>query len=145
MISFFVPGVPKPGGSKTGFYNKKLNRVMIVDASKNRDWKAVIKDCALQTLKNVAPWTCPVILNVEFRMPRPKNHFGSGKNKDKIKDSSPPYPAGKPDCLKLARCLEDALTGILWRDDAQIVQEHIYKVYSPRPGAQVQVTVATPP
>lgn len=45
-----------------------------------------------------------------------------------------------PDVLKLARGVEDALTGIVWRDDAQIVNESLSKVVvaPPRP-AQPQV------
>jgi Holliday junction resolvase RusA-like endonuclease len=35
----------------------------------------------------------------------------------------------RPDVLKLARAAEDALTGIVWRDDSQIVHETLAKVY----------------
>ena len=41
-----------------------------------------------------------------------------------------------PDVLKLARGVEDALTGIVWRDDAQIVNESLNKVVgAAAPGA----------
>ena len=42
--------------------------------------------------------------------------------------------------LKLARAVEDALTGIVWRDDAQIVDEQLSKVYGEP--ARVEVDVA---
>jgi len=28
---FFVPGIPRPGGSKKGFYIKKINRVVVTE------------------------------------------------------------------------------------------------------------------
>lgn len=143
QLSFFVPGTPKPGGSKTGFYSKKLNRVLIVDASKNQDWKASIKSFAM-TVYDGIPWTCPIVLTVEFRVTRPRCHYGSGKNSDRVKESSPPYPLSKPDSTKLLRCLEDALTGIIWRDDSQIVEQHVYKNYAVRPGAAVTVREKLP-
>ena len=37
----------------------------------------------------------------------------------------------KPDCDNFSK-LKDAFNGILWRDDAQIVEEHIFKVQNDR-------------
>ena len=34
-ISFWVPGIPKPAGSKRGFVNRKTGGVIITDACKN--------------------------------------------------------------------------------------------------------------
>ena len=48
-------------------------------------------------------------------------------------------PISKPDVLKLARGVEDALTKILWLDDAQIVYEVIQKFYGPQPGCFVTI------
>ena len=70
-----------------------------------------------------------------FYRPRPKGHFGAKG----VRPSAPRYPTTKPDVLKLARAVEDALTGVLWRDDAQIVAESIYKDYGEP--ARVVVTV----
>jgi predicted short-subunit dehydrogenase-like oxidoreductase (DUF2520 family) len=41
--------------------------------------------------------------------------------------------------LKLARGVEDALTGIVWRDDAQIVVEHLEKRYGSPARCEVRV------
>jgi len=40
--------------------------------------------------------------------------------------------------LKLARAVEDALTGVIWADDAQIVDEVIRKRYG-RPCLQIWI------
>jgi Holliday junction resolvase RusA-like endonuclease len=50
----------------------------------------------------------------------------------------------KPDVLKLARAVEDALTGILYRDDAQIVTEVLRKRYGDPPRVEIRLSpVAT--
>ena len=47
-----------------------------------------------------------------------------------MKGSAPFYHTTKPDALKLARSTEDALTGIVWADDAQTAVLEISKRYA---------------
>jgi crossover junction endodeoxyribonuclease RusA len=70
-------------------------------------------------------------------MPRPKGHYGSGKNELTVKNSAPKYPDKKPDCTKLLRALEDALTGILWIDDSQVVRQVVGKSYADTGDAKI--------
>jgi Holliday junction resolvase RusA-like endonuclease len=49
-----------------------------------------------------------------------------------------------PDLTKLMRSTEDALTGILWVDDARITDQHARKRYcepGQAPGAQISISV----
>ena len=140
MISFFVPGIPRPGGSKRAFVNRKTGKAIIVEAcNKNPEWRSDCKAFAIGAYSG-PPLTGALFLKVFFFMPRPKTHFGTGKNSNTIKPSSPLYPTGKPDCTKLIRALEDALTGVVWRDDAQIVSQNIQKRYGgERSGVLVEI------
>ena len=140
MIDFFVPGIPKPGGSKKAFKHPYTNRVMIVDASNNKDWMNAVKDFCQQAYDGL-PIHQPVRLDVTFFMPRPKYHFGTGKNAGKLKDNAPVYHTVKPDRTKLLRSTEDALTGIAWRDDTQVVTGNIEKRYGDRPGAKIRIDI----
>ena len=55
-------------------------------------------------------------------MERPKSHFGTGKNADKVKQSAPVFPATMPDIDKLMRAILDGLTDAqVWLDDGQVV------------------------
>lgn len=141
-IAFFVPGKPEPAGSKRAFVLKggaHPGRAIITDANKNsKNWKGDVTTAA-QAAYQGEPLTGPIQLDITFTILRPKGHFGSGKNADKLKDSAPAYPISKPDVLKLTRGAEDACTGVLWIDDAQIVAEHIFKVYGTRQGAHIEV------
>lgn len=123
-IAFDVHGKPQPAGSKRAFVIK--GRAIVTDANKNsRDWKNQVSDSASLAYKG-ALITGPISLTVVFSMPRPKSHFTSkGKPSSQWRSS----PTVKPDATKLLRGVEDAITGIIWRDDSQIVCQHVYKRY----------------
>ena len=139
-ISFFVAGVPKPAGSKRGFFIPKLKRVIITDANPNsKDWKIDVKHAAQEAYSGTLH-TVPLSVTFRFQVQRPKSHFGSGKNSCHLKLSSPKYPSSKPDLLKLARGVEDAMTGIIYQDDSQIVSERIFKRYASAPGVTIEIS-----
>lgn len=139
VCAFEVRGKAQPAGSKKGFYNKKMNRVIITDdAKKSRPWKALVSDAALQKMSTAPPLNGALQASFTFIETRPKGHFNS-KGELNTQGRRNPYPAKRPDALKLARGVEDALTGIVYVDDSQIVVEHLFKRY----GAYdcVQITV----
>lgn len=132
-LEFFVPGTPAPAGSKRAFVLKggaNAGRAIIVDANKNaKPWQSDVKHIVANNYFGEV-LRCPLRVTFTFFVHRPKGHYGSGKNADSVKASAPNFPAGKPDVLKLARAVEDALSGIVWVDDAQIVQEILAKEYA---------------
>lgn len=142
-ISFFVAGVPKPAGSKRGFFIPKLKRVIITDANPNsKDWKIDVKHAAREAYSGPLI-DLPLAVRFTFFIVRPKNHFGSGKNASVLKPAAPKFPTCKPDVLKLSRGVEDAMSGIIYSDDSQIVSERIFKRYSRTPGVQVEIREET--
>ena len=139
-IEFFVPGIPQPGGSKKGFYNRKAGRVVIVeDCKRNKEWRAVVALAARRAYHG-EPLTGPVRLNIYFYMPRPKSHYGTGKKSGELKLTAPYFHTNKPDRTKLQRSTEDAMTGIIWRDDTQVVDGVTSKIYDRTPGADIKIT-----
>lgn len=139
MCSFEVRGRAQSAGSKRAFYNAKLKRAMIVDANpESRPWKAIVSDAALQAMSTAPPLNGPVQASFTFIETRPQSHFNS-KRELNAQGRRTPYPAKKPDALKLARGVEDALTGIVYVDDSQIVVEHLYKRYGDHDCVQVTV------
>lgn len=130
MISFFVPGLAQPAGSKRAFAIKckgmYTGRTAVVDANpKAKDWKGTVRQYGQQAWGQ-AMISGPIRLHLIFYMPRPKNHFRSN---GQLKDWAPQWHTSRPDVLKLTRAVEDALTGVIWKDDSQIVDEHIEKPY----------------
>lgn len=140
MIVFTVYGNPATAGSKKGFYNKKAKRVIITDDSKrSRPWKAMVSDAAAGAMGGAGFLEGALVVRLAFFVPRPKGHYGSGRNSGKVKDSAPLSPIVKPDLLKLARAIEDALTAIVYRDDSQIVREVLEKHYGEPARVEVEV------
>ena len=136
MISFFVPGLPKPGGSKRAFYNKALGRALIVDACDNKDWKTAVKMFAVKAYQGPVLHG-PLSLSIEFRMPRPKSHYRTGAHAGELKPNAPMWHTSKPDRTKLVRSTEDSLKGIIWADDSQVCDGRVMKIYFDPPGAAI--------
>jgi Holliday junction resolvase RusA-like endonuclease len=137
---FDVRGLPKPAGSKRAFYIEKLKRSVIVEASKNKDWIGDVKGCALRAMHGKDKLEGPLELTIQFWMPRPKHHFGNNRKQGTyLKATSPTFHESKPDSTKLLRCIEDALTGIVWKDDCQVARTIVEKIYSETPGARVKI------
>ena len=142
-IEFFVPGVPKPGGSKSGFPFKRKDGTLGVRMADNSKygpaWRQTVKTFAFAAQAGAPPLEGPLYLVMTFRMPRPKGHYGSGRNAGQLKASARAYPTTKPDLTKLLRSAEDACKGILWLDDAQVGRAEIRKLYADTPGVSVIV------
>lgn len=130
-----VYGNAEPAGSKRAFYRPKLG-VRIVDANpKSREWKNLVTQEAGKIANGLLEG--PLRLEVVFWRARPMSHFGIGKNAGVLKAAAPAYPATRPDATKLLRGVEDALTGVFYRDDAQIVHQVVGK----RWGETAKVTI----
>lgn len=138
-IRIVIRGKAEPAGSKTGFVIPGTKRVSIVDANKKaKPWKQGVAADACDQYKG-EPLTCAVDVLMVFTMPRPKGHYGTGRNAQLLKENAPLQPTVAPDVLKLARGVEDALTGIVYRDDAQIVNEALQKRYGETPMVEILV------
>lgn len=146
IIDIFVPGIPRPGGSKTatvirrkgGEIVMKNGRPLVAmrdDAKGNAEWKQVVKFFAAQGYDG-APLQGPLLVVFHFTMPRPKSHFNT---KGELRPSATIFHTVKPDATKLARSTEDALTGVFWLDDAQIAAPLPLKTYGDKPGCRIQV------
>lgn len=118
-IEFFVEDTPRPGGSKRAFYNPKVGRAIVVDASsKVKTWRNTVRFTARGNYDG-PPLKGAVRMDVTFSFRRPKSHYGTGRNARRLKPSAPRYHTQKPDLTKLVRSTEDALKGIIWEDDCQ--------------------------
>lgn len=126
-LRFWVAGVPQTRGSKRAFAFKRTNGtlgVSVADSNpKSKDWMGVVRQAAIEQCPALAsgPLSGPVDVALTFYLPRPKGHYGSGRNAGTLKASADKHHAKKPDLCKLIRPVEDALSGVAWNDDAQLV------------------------
>lgn len=140
-IRFEVRGAPSPQGSKTGFVVGKpggKQRAVVVDKNPKdlRAWRHAVSDAA-QPVAPVPVWTGPVEVVLRFRLQRPKGeptHRGLGKARHPIRT----WPDRRPDLDKLERAVLDALTGVVFADDSQVVRLDASKDWGD-PGVAVEI------
>ena len=131
VLTIEVHGVPVPQGSMRAFA-RNGHAWATSDNPRTRPWKAAVTAEAARVVASMG-WPTPaygrdpVGVSIVFRLPRPKGHHGT---RGQLLPSAPKYPAVLPDIDKLARAILDALTGVVWRDDAQVVALDVYKRYA---------------
>lgn len=141
MLTFDVVGVPATQGSMHA--RNIAGRAIIIQGgdptrrAKLQDWRHAIASEARRALENAGdppPIDQPVRLELLFRLPRPKS---TPKRVTR--------PHRKPDLDKLVRLACDALTGIVWADDARVTDLHATKTYVTErpPGVTISVTALT--
>jgi Holliday junction resolvase RusA-like endonuclease len=145
-VVFLVYGRPQPAGSKRAFPVRRKNGSIGVavteDNPRSHDWKGDVATAAADAMVGGPLLDGPLALAILFTLTRPKGHYGTGRNVGVVKPNAPEYPTTKPDATKLLRAVEDALSGIVWRDDAQVVAQEVTKVYCDRTepeGAYIRV------
>lgn len=146
IVTFTVVGRQIPRGSKKAipkFKDGKWVGNIIVDSSEDsggREWMSQVRDDAIRAWGDFRkPLEGPIGIRIDFVRLRPLGHFRTGKNAQLLRQDSPIHPTGWPDVLKLARAIEDCLSSVIYRDDAQIVTELLTKRYGTTYTTTVQV------
>lgn len=135
-VSFTIPGQPEFQGSKR-FVGRGI---MIEDNKRLKSWRL---DAIVAAQQAAVGWQFDrgaLVVTVTFQYSRPKSHYGSGRNANRLKPLAPHYKASMPDLDKLQRALGDALTqsGVIV-DDALVAYWIAKKVYGPVSETRVQV------
>lgn len=141
-IEIRVDGHAQPGGSKTAIPIKRGDRylhdskgrplVQVVDANpKAKTWRRTVAKRAADQFSGEL-LTGPMLVEIEIYLHRWKKHFGTGRNARLLKDDAPLYPAGDhSDADKLARPILDGLSGVVYDDDARVVDLIAKRRYVP--------------
>lgn len=133
ILQVIVPGKPQSRGSKRaipigdgrgGYRSNGRGGIMTRAVDSNKNSKLWMKQAGMIARSQFSgePYEGPIVFQAKFAFQRPKSHFGTGKNAGEIKASSPEEHTQKPDLTKLMRAAEDALTGVVYQDDSQIVR-----------------------
>ena len=148
QIEIRVWGIPAPQGSKSvrGYV---AGRAILGESSKAvAPWRVDVR-AATQNQYTGAVIDAPVSICATFLFARPKGHYGSGKNADRLKPSAPRHLTSvrHGDLDKLLRSTFDGLSqsagGGLITDDSLIVEVMANKRYvedGELPGACLTVT-----
>lgn len=130
IATAFVNGLPKAQPRPKAF--ARGGRAGIYDPGTAEGWKGLIAQ-ALQSHAGKAI-TDALRVDLVFYFPRPKSHYGTGRNSEVLKLSAPIYHKTKPDIDNLEKAVYDALSeksGIgLWKDDTQVVKSRPEKRFA---------------
>ena len=108
------------------------------DPAKSRDYKDYIKLAAAQKMQNIPPLEGALALSVRAYRQIPKS---MSKKKAVLAEAGIILPITKPDLDNYVKAVKDALKGVCWRDDSQVVKyiEPYGKYYSSRPRIEVDI------
>jgi crossover junction endodeoxyribonuclease RusA len=134
-ITFRVAAVPVPKGSVKAFMVKGLNRpVLTSDAKGLKAWASVVRGAAQHHCTSLLEGGVAVSLG--FVLPRPKS----------MPKKTRPHMT-RPDVDKLARAVLDALIGVTFHDDGQVVGlacDKRYAALGEQPGVTVSLVTVRP-
>ncbi len=144
MISFFTPGIPMPKGShfiRRGRIADSANRKTNTRAAGALDlWQDKVGWCARKEMRDLEVFEGAVAVSADFYILRPASHL---KKDGKLRKGKPIFPVYKPDIDKLLRAVCDAMSGIVYADDCQVVsinsKERYINEVQPLAGVEVSV------
>lgn len=137
ILDTFIDGEPKAKGSWKAliFWGKEIPRKpfarLIPDDKKSRPWQDLVATMIRQEYTGPILDDCPIKVDMTFYITR-------GKTITRL------LPCKQPDWDKLARCVSDAMEGIVYKNDAQITDGMVRKRYADESADQppgVRITV----
>lgn len=134
LITITAFCTPQPQGSSRAFI--RGGRAVITSANKKlKPFRTEVTSCALEAMGNqTMPRFAkhePVKLVITFMFHKPES-----TPKKRL------FPVVKPDLDKLVRATLDSLTGVIFHDDAQVVQVMTEKIYGNVEGVRIDAMEA---
>lgn len=130
-LRFEVPGTPVPKArarsTKTGIH---------FTPAKTRKYEQAVAHAAKCAMEGNQPWGGPIELFIGFGFPVPDS-WPQWKKDAAIKGLI--VPTGKPDVDNCIKSVKDALNGIIWLDDSQVVSVSAVKKYVVNAHAVIKV------
>jgi Holliday junction resolvase RusA-like endonuclease len=133
MIKFTIYGEPvaqgRPRASTQGGF------VRMYDPAKSREYKNYVRLAAAEFAPPKLLEGPLAMMVVAFRA-IPKSY---SKKKAAAAEAGQVYPVSKPDADNYLKGVKDALKGVMWMDDSQVVDAYVRKRYSAKP--RVEITI----
>lgn len=116
-------------------FSRQNGHVHTYDDKKSRTYKAHVQKCAARYApEQLIDSAIELHIDVFHKL----QQSGSKQLKaDKLAHRV--RPTVKPDLDNLAKGIKDALTGMIWRDDAQVVSLTVRKFYAVDPRAEITI------
>ena len=134
QIEFTVPGDPRGKGrprfSRVGKFTKTYT-----DA-KTKEYEAKVALAATAAMKGHEPLETPVMIWMEINIAIPAS-YSKKRREDCLLGVE--MPCKKPDADNILKGFLDAMNGIVYKDDVQVVRFTVQKHYSTEPGVYTMI------
>jgi Holliday junction resolvase RusA-like endonuclease len=134
MVTFKVDATPVPKGRAR--YVRRGNHISTYTPEKTRTYETLIRESAKQAMGESEPLETPVSLYLYIRVPIPAS---ATKKRLQAISGGTEKPIRKPDASNILKSVEDGMNSVIYKDDSQIVNIHVTKVYSSVPGVDICV------
>ena len=135
VITFSVDGIPVAKGRPR--FKRVGNFVQTYTPNKTATWEETVKQAAKNAMGSTDLLETPVTMALYFRLPMPQS-WSKKRKEGALKGLE--APTKKPDWDNLGKAVSDALNGVIFKDDSQIVSAHVKKTYSAVPGVDIYVS-----
>ena len=128
FYNFNVEGIePAPQGSKSYMGKSRFGKALLIEScSRVKTWRGLVNKVARKFIKTPIEGACEVKL--VFKLIRRKSDFNS---KGEVKNNAPKhYLVKRNDLDKLVRSTLDALSGVAYIDDCQVIKVIASKRYA---------------
>ena len=132
-LTFHIHTIPVPKGRPK--FSKIGGFVRTYTPKKTQDFETEVREAAKQAMTR-EPLEGPLAVYLYFRLPIPQSY---SKKRSAACLTGSERPTKKPDLDNLAKSVLDALNGVIYLDDSQIVSLHMTKVYSQHPGIDLLI------
>ena len=133
-VMFSVDGIPHGKGRPR--FRRTGNFVSTYTDAKTKTYEALVKEEAQKAMGSSEPIETPISFYCYIRLPVPKSY---SKKRIEACLSGSELPTKKPDWDNVAKSVADAMNGVIYLDDSQIVQATITKKYDTVAGVDVMV------
>ncbi|WGR67831.1 MULTISPECIES: RusA family crossover junction endodeoxyribonuclease [unclassified Bradyrhizobium] len=127
-ITITLPGAPQGKGRARAFL--RGGKIGHYTPQKTRSYESLIFGAAVDVMRDRPPFDEAVQFTLRAIYPVPASWSERKRQKALAGEIR---PAKKPDLDNVAKAWNDALNGVVYRDDAQIVLMWIEKRYGPQP------------
>lgn len=134
VVNFSVDCKPIPKARPR--FRKVKNFIQTYTPKTTMDFEDTIRARAIQAMGSSQPLEGPISAFIRVRLPVPQSY---SKNRTKGCLEGLEKPIKRPDTDNYAKAVLDAMNGVLYKDDSQVVSLHAKKVYDAVAGVDIMV------